>query len=357
MKKFDAIVDLQFGSTGKGAIAGYLANNREYAYDMAISANMPNAGHTFIDHLGQKMVHKVLPSALASGTKIAMLAPSAVFNMEQLIKELRALDGFGYRDREVYIHEHAVLLTDDHKREELGEERPGSTDTNSYKRIGSTQQGSAVALMDKIRRDIYKNPTVGATYGLGRTGIDNIHVVSHNDYINMLYNAHDALVEGSQGYSLGLNAGFYPYCTSRDCTLSRLLADCLVPPHEVAKVIGVARTYPIRVGGTSGPGYPDQEELTWERIGQPEERTTVTNRVRRVFTFSQMQIEEAIHQNGPDEIFLNFCNYQTEQENNMLIHIIDDACERLNKFGRVAYTGHGPAIADIRDRARNHSPV
>lgn len=35
------IVDLQYGSTGKGAIAGYLSTKNDY--DTVISANMPNA--------------------------------------------------------------------------------------------------------------------------------------------------------------------------------------------------------------------------------------------------------------------------------------------------------------------------
>lgn len=355
MKNCDVIVDLQFGSTGKGAIAGYLANVGD-GYDVAVSANMPNAGHTFIDALGRKMVHKVLPSALASPyTNIALLAPAAVFSMEQLIKELHALEDFGYTEKHVYIHEHAVLLTPDHKSEEAQEPRPGSTDINSYQSIGSTQQGSAAALMHKIRRDIGHNPTAGAEYGLGTVPQSRfVHVISHGAYLHTLAGAKRVLVEGSQGYSLGLNAGFYPYCTSRDCTTSRLLADCLIPPTLVDKVIGTARTYPIRVGGTSGPGYPDQEELSWEQVGQPEERTTVTNRVRRVFTFSEMQMAEAIQQSAPTEIFLNFCNYQTGQENNILIQLINNMCQEINGFGNVKYTGHGPRIGDIKEISIGH---
>ena len=122
-----------------------------------------------------------------------------------------------------------------------------------------------------------------------------------------------------------------------------------MPIHELRKTIGVARTYPIRVGGTSGPGYLDQEELSWEQVGQPEERTTVTNRIRRVFEFSAMQIAEAIRQSGPNEIFLNFCNYQTEQENTLLIRLLDKICGDMNGFGRVRYLGHGATIGDIEE--------
>ncbi len=45
--KVDLVVDLQFGSTGKGLLCGYLSESDDY--DTVITANMPNAGHTYID--------------------------------------------------------------------------------------------------------------------------------------------------------------------------------------------------------------------------------------------------------------------------------------------------------------------
>ena len=41
------ILDLQFGSTGKGLLAGFLAKSRQP--DVVITAWGPNAGHTYID--------------------------------------------------------------------------------------------------------------------------------------------------------------------------------------------------------------------------------------------------------------------------------------------------------------------
>ena len=45
MKKVDVLVGLQFGSEGKGLIAGYLGNSG--LYDTVVNCNMPNAGHTY----------------------------------------------------------------------------------------------------------------------------------------------------------------------------------------------------------------------------------------------------------------------------------------------------------------------
>ena len=58
--------------------------------------------------------------------------------------------------------------------------------------------------------------------------------------------------------------------------------------------------------GYSGDGYPDQQELTWEEVGQTPEKTTVTKLTRRIFTLSKIQTAEAIRTCAPDEIFLNF---------------------------------------------------
>jgi len=138
MKKADLIVDMQYGSTGKGLIAGYLAMKNEY--DVVVNANMPNAGHTFIDAKGQKMVHKVLPNGLVSPKcEYVLIGPNSVFSMDQLMKELDQLDEFGYDQYQVCIHHRAVVLQDRHKDTE-----------QKYKRIGSTAQGSAAATIHKM---------------------------------------------------------------------------------------------------------------------------------------------------------------------------------------------------------------
>lgn len=332
-KKVDLLVDLQFGSTGKGLLAGYLSAKNNY--DVVISANMPNAGHTFIDADGNVMIHKVLPSGVNKGNlKWLLIGPGAVFSFDRLLFEMDQLKKFGYKF-ELGIHEHAVVLDDAHKMSES---------KSNYVAIGSTQQGSAEAMMAKIRRDVKDNPTARARLG------DAPYVLSHAKYVDVLYMAHRVLAEGAQGYSLGINAGFWPYCTSRDCTPARFCADMIIPMPWVKDVFGVARTYPIRVGGTSGPGYRDQEEITWHSLGVKAERTTVTNRERRVFTFSRRQMWEAMLICQPTAIFLNFCNYM-ETKREQLGKIIDrtDADARELGCGGVRYLGWGPTINDIQD--------
>lgn len=296
-KNVDVIVDMQYGSTGKGLIAGYLGMVRRY--DVVANANMPNAGHTFIDEYGNVMVHKVLPNAVVSpNCEWALIGPGSVFSIDQLIAEMNKLNEYGYSHFRVGIHPGAVVLKDHHKEAE-----------KAFLRIGSTAQGSAAAMMQKLARDPENNPTVKAS----TIRLPRVTVLTHDEYNTILRTADQILVEGAQGFSLGVNQRFYPYSTSRECTPERFLSDTGVPLRCLREVIGTARTYPIRVGspasGYSGDVYPDQKELTWDDIGVPPEYTTVTNRERRVFTFSQQQIDDAMWAMSVDKVFLNFTNY------------------------------------------------
>lgn len=342
MKKVDVIIDLQYGSTGKGLIAGYMAVNGEY--DMVVNANMPNAGHTFIDYWGNKMMHKVLPNGVVGpSVKDVMIGPGSIFSAPRLMEELATLKEMGYVDFNLWIHEDAVVLQSTHVVAERSDKVLGD--------IGSTQQGTAAAMIQKIMRNGVRNVTAGAL--LRDMPFFGDKIISQREWLILIHNAKEILLEGAQGYSLGINAGFYPFCTSRDCTPARFMADCAVPLGNLRRVIGTARLHPIRVGGTSGDCYPDQEETTWEAIGQEPEFTTVTNRERRVFTWSQMQMEEAIMACQPDHVFLNFCNYAPDE--------VDKAITNIRSAGltagyatNVIYTGWGPTVNDVR--AKNLDP-
>jgi adenylosuccinate synthase len=166
------------------------------------------------------------------------------------------------------------------------------------------------------------------------------YVATHEEWIIRLEAASGILAEGSQGYSLGINTHFYPYTTSRDCGPAAFLSNLGIPIGMLDMVIGTCRTLPIRVGGTSGDCYADQEELTWEELGLKPERTTVTNRIRRIYTYSRMQIEEACWWCQPDLVFLNFANYVEKARVTEIVAHIDD-------FSTVRWVGFGPTYHDV----------
>ncbi len=327
--KVDMIIDLQYGSTGKGLIAGYLGVEGDY--DVVVNANMPNAGHTYIDNNGNKMVHKVLPSAVCGKMlSCILLGAGSIFDLAQLNTEIVYLKHLGYlKDVPIYIHPNAIVLQPHHRRAEEGMDS-----------IGSTKQGAGAAMIEKITRNPEVSSLLLARANKGR--ISDVtegaaQVISHLQYNNVLDNARSILAEGAQGFSLGLNSKFWPFCTSRECTPARFLSDMNIPIPMLNHVIGVARVHPIRVGGESGPIYLDQTELTWADIGQPEELTTVTKRVRRVFTWSETQMRDAMFECQPDHIFLNFCNYDDKEATRIQRKYAD----------HIRWLGYGPAHKDI----------
>jgi adenylosuccinate synthase len=189
-------------------------------------------------------------------------------------------------------------------------------------------------------------------------------VVTTEEWHNLVDKAENIMIEGAQGYSLSIYHGFYPYTTSRDVSTMQILADAGVSMTKVLKaksknafhVYGTARTYPIRVAnryadnGTevkltewSGPCYEDQREISFTDIGQPQEYTTVTNLPRRVFTFSETQIQEAIWYNGVDRVFLNFVNYVRDEAE--IVRILN-AIESIEGC-RIAAIGLGPTESDV----------
>lgn len=297
MKQSYAIIDLQYGSTGKGLLAGYLARKSEP--DGVVCAFGPNAGHTFVEPDGRKWVHVMMPmGALSPACKRVFIGPGAVVHPELLQIEADALRAKGYAF-ELMIHENAAVVHERHREAES---------SAMHSNIGSTQKGTGAALAEKITR----SPGWIARDALRGTPLEG-NVVSVPEYNDLMDKVELLQIEGAQGFSLSCHHGFYPYVTSRDCTAAQLFSDCAVPmKNRRVYVYGTARTFPIRVNnktGSSGPCYHDQNETTWGELGVDPELTTVTKLPRRVFTFSVEQVRQACRMSGVDAIFLNFCNY------------------------------------------------
>lgn len=339
-KKANIIVDLQFGSCGKGLLAGWLAKRSRP--DTVVCAWGPNAGHTFIDSEGNKMVVTMVPNGVVSpNLKRVMIGPGAVINPQLLESELEHLARW-VGNAKIMIHEHAAVVTESHRSAEA---------SYSFK-IGSTMKGVGEAVISKIRRD--PGMLTVARDVFNGTPLEG-YVVCVEEYNMEMDKAELMQVEGSQGFSLGINNGYYPYTTSRECTVQQVMSDCAIPRSMFdLTVIGTARTYPIRVAnrydkegkmiGTSGPCYPDQQEMTWEQVGRPAELTTVTKLPRRVFSFSKEQVHQAIRMNGCDEVFLNFANYMASDQD--LAAIIDE----IEETGvPVTLLGWGPTENDIHN--------
>jgi adenylosuccinate synthase len=328
--KFNIVTDGQWGSCGKGLITSTLAYYSKP--EILSTTNMANAGHTAVNSDGEAFIAKALPSAailnkwLPDYEPDIMVGPSAAFNLEQLLKEIDICNV----GLQTYIHPRAGVITEAHR---IAESEAGGT-----KHVASTMQGCGTFLSDKIMRKAelllakdYEELSsfVGQEQKLLNKYYEEPKSASFAmALIDMMNNGSTALHEGSQGFSLDINHGsHYPYCTSRSTTAMQNATDMGVPNHLIGDIYLVIRPYPIRVGnvvedglmvGYSGDCYEDHSEMSWEEVaknaGAPVEvtkgeLTTVTKRLRRVFSFSAKQLEEATAINGANKIALNFANY------------------------------------------------
>jgi adenylosuccinate synthase len=309
-----AIVGGQYGSEGKGKAAAYLAMRLRPS--IVVAAFGPNAGHTCYypvkgDHQGAKFVTHQLPIGLVEPNTIGAIGPGALINRVRLQKEMAELQ---LTPERLLIDPNAMVI----EPEDVEEEQ------RSMVGISSTCQGTGEAIVRRVRR------AIGT-----KTAKDYEELTPYiADVSAALRNVHDSggriQLEGSQGFGLDLlHAPTYPYCTGRSVTMSAVANDCGFPASLVEASIVVFRTYPIRVGdaydangkmlGTSGPVDYDSHEISWDEMTQlarsPEpllERTTVTNKVRRIFTWSQQQTLRSLWFNQGRRItfaWINFLDY------------------------------------------------
>ena len=308
--KASVLLDMQFGSTGKGLFAAYLAGLPRNHCDISVTNAGPNAGHTTCFADGRKFVTFHLPTfGVIQEKSIIFLDAGSIIDPDMLQKEL---SDFSIDPMRIFVHPRAAVIEPDDR---AYEHRPDAATS----KLSGTQKGVGRAIARKVMREAKladEHPFLKQF----------VRPFSLNDE---LHRGKSAFIEVPQGFGLSLNDGLsYPYCTSRNISVSQALADAGLHPSKLYKVIGVQRSKPIRVGnlkdecgkeiGYSGPCYPDQKELSWEELGQAPEYTTVTKRVRRVFTWSEMQYEHALKSIRPDIIFNNFVNYNKTAEEVMM---------------------------------------
>jgi adenylosuccinate synthase len=284
VEQLTVVVGGQFGSEGKGAVTARLAEKLG-PRDLNIRVAGPNAGHTAYDAKGRKYALRQIPIGAVTSTCQLGIAAGSEIDLEVLRDEIDLLDADGHDvSPRLWVHPSATIIDSGHKRIEQAVDLVG--------RVGSTGKGIGAARADRIMRraqtldDLNMHtpglPPIGwPDYPFGAEGRDKV------------------LIEGTQGYGLGLHTEFYPQVTSSDCRAIDFLAMAGISPWSRGgfplRVWVVARVYPIRVAGNSGPL---NWETTWADLGLPEERTTVTQKVRRVGSWDGDLVREAVAANG-----------------------------------------------------------
>ena len=293
----DVLIGGQYGSEGKGQIAGYLAKE----YDLLVRVGGPNAGHKVFQSLGP-YTHHHLPSGTLKSNASLLIGAGAVIRVPDLQKEITDCDVDFER---LKIDGNAMVISDD----DIAQEG------NLVKAISSTGQGVGAATARRIMGR-------GQHTSLARD-IPDLHpyICSGTNFLDkVLRDGGRVCLEGTQGTGLSLYHGSYPHVTSRDTTVSGCIAEAGIPPSKIRRVVMVCRCYPIRVQdppeGTSG--YMSQpislEELS-NRSGidlptlQLTETTSTTNRPRRIAEFDWSLLRNSSILNGPTDIALTFTDY------------------------------------------------
>lgn len=324
------LVDGQFGSTGKGLAAAVLAEHFSDEVKYVQTNAGPNSGHT--SYYGdRKIVLKQLPTfsvqaQMRGRTPFVMLNAGAIIDLHNLGVEMLEYGGY------VMVHENAAIVSHDAK----------ELEKSLVSDIGSTGKGTGAALAAKIMRQ---------PKAVAKDHWNELRLKKVGKYSGPVFGAkpEETLVEVSQGFSLSLNVShFYPHTTSRDCTVAQAMSDAALHPMDFGNSMMVVRTYPIRVAGNSGPGYADQIETSWGELGVEPERTTVTNKVRRVFTWSNMQFMDALRANRPDFVLLNFMNYlDLDERGTFAEHVVRLYESTMGKKLPLLLLGYGPKVEDV----------
>ena len=335
-KGIHCVVDGQFGSTGKGALAAWLAHmamrqQGNFNFAGSIYSGGPNSGHTcyFKD---KKIVCKQLPTFSVYMSMENMILPVYLSAGAVIDREILKQEAEANPDIPIFVHPNAAILTDEDRKAE---------ETGSIAEVAGTRSGTGAALMRKIARE----PRAIAKNSLGDL---TTNVVLQNHRIKP--EDHAYFMEVAQGFSLGINSQFYPKVTSRECTVMQGLADARIAPRHLTRTYMAIRTYPIRVGNVdgydSGDWYSDQVETTWEEIGVEPEITTVTKRVRRVATFSMEQFYEACYANDPDFVFLSHMDYLRPIQQEAIIENLHAVRNNMSKDFELI-VGMGPKVEDV----------
>lgn len=321
--KLIVVADGFYGSCGKGHVTEMLLNSDDSHTQVNVRVGGPNAGHIVYgsmcppwcgsqddhpgmtlpwgdepeeDHIVESDGSKLHPwklrqipvgAVVKSQCKLVIAAGSEI-HLPTLHEEIRALEAAGHKvtDR-LYIDSAATVLTERHREQEKHRDLTG--------KLGSTAKGIGAARADRIWRTARTWGEYVAEYNDSIWTVDNTTELMYQ-YLNA---EATVIIEGTQGFGLGLHTENYPQVTSTDCRAIDFLAQAGLSPWH--KTVGsfepwlVLRTRPIRVAGNSGPM---KGETTWEAVGLRPEKTTVTRKVRRVGEFDADLANRAIDANG-----------------------------------------------------------
>jgi adenylosuccinate synthase len=263
---------------------------------------------------GEKIVVQTIPApAFVTKSTLSIIGAAGMILPEVFEREIRqAYEIRGNVPCRVHLDRNVAVIDHSHMRKEA----------HLKGNIGSTGEGVGAATADKVMR----NPATILDHQYAKLfdswSGDPAFMGVHMDYdtprtLNIaLREGKDVIIEGTQGVLLSLHtSGYYPFCTSRECTPQGMLAQTGIAQENAKQVekIMVVRTYPIRVGGNSGD-LP--HEITWATLKKESggyvkeaEITTVTKKKRRIARIDYAALQRTVMMTRPTALALTFFDY------------------------------------------------
>ena len=174
------------------------------------------------------------------------------------------------------------------------------TEQQGLKHISSTASGTGAALVRRMSRKADIRLAGDSAVIGSRCHVRAVAPLLHE----ALASGDDVIIEGTQGFGLSLLHGpDYPFVTSRDTSASGFASEVGLSPRSIDEIVMVVRTFPIRVGGPSGPFAG---EISWDTVrilsnapNTVPEFTSVTKKLRRVASFDLDAVMVACQYNQP----------------------------------------------------------
>jgi adenylosuccinate synthase len=294
------VVGGQFGSEGKGKISAFIAKRENI--DICVRCGGPNSGHSFVDENGKTVILRQLPTGFISPKTRLLIPAGALIDPVVLRQEIEFL---GLPASRIGIDRNCFMI------EERDREKEHSLGLGE--RLSSTLCGVGAALGRRILRGDDAQLAKDAVLQHPWLAQYICHVSAEVN--EKLDRGSKVLIEGTQGFGLSLyHSDYYPRTTSRDTTAAGFLSEVGISPRLVTDIVLVFRTFPIRVAGQQAG--PLRDEITWDQLQREsgyevsiEERTSVTQKIRRVARFDWDLAKRAASINRPTTLAINGLDY------------------------------------------------
>lgn len=238
-----AVVGGQYGGEGKGKMISFLDYNIEP--DIIAKGSGPNSAHRVVSD-SFDYTFRMLPAHIRQNSSVFVFGAGTLIDIEELFKEISLCNC----KSNVRIDPRAGIIDPEYITEQKND--------IVYSRIGTTYRGTGVAAALRARRRLKLAKEF--------SGLRD-YIINVPDYLysNLKQNK-KILLEGSQSTQLSNYHGDYPYCTSRDTTVSALCSQLGIGIKFIDDILLVVKCFPTRNHAGSLPNEFSKDEIKKNRI-------------------------------------------------------------------------------------------